>query len=80
MFLFKIKGKKMDTEKFILETDSNGNLKQIPKFPPNAQLKIIVLTEKSSPRRKPSSKIAGKGKILGDIMTTMTTEDWNALK
>ncbi|MDM8559505.1 type II toxin-antitoxin system prevent-host-death family antitoxin [Candidatus Parabeggiatoa sp. HSG14] len=31
-------------------------------------------------RRKPSSKIAGKGKILGDIMTPVVAiEEWNVL-
>jgi antitoxin YefM len=31
-------------------------------------------------RRKPSAKIAGKGQILGDIVTpVVTAEDWGAL-
>ena len=34
----------------------------------------------STLQRKPSAKIAGKGKILGDIMTPIVaTEDWSAL-
>ncbi len=32
-------------------------------------------------RRKPSAKIAGKGRILGDIMSPVSVaEDWDALR
>jgi len=72
----------MYTEKLILETDANGHLKQIPKLPPNIQL-VVVLKEnlpQLSSKRKPSTKIAGKGLIKGDIMEPVTNaEDWNAL-
>jgi hypothetical protein len=30
--------------------------------------------------RRPSPRIAGKGKILGDIMTPLSENDWDALK
>jgi hypothetical protein len=33
----------MDAERLILETDAAGNLKQVPKLPPNKQLEVIVL-------------------------------------
>jgi hypothetical protein len=34
----------------------------------------------SNPNRKPSSKIAGKGMILGDIISPIVPiEDWNVL-
>jgi len=74
----------MHAEKIILETDQQGNLLQIPKLPPNAQLEAIFLVLNQSlpspKRRKPSSLIAGKGKIVGDIIASAALEsEWDAL-
>lgn len=73
----------MHAEKVILETDQQGRLLQIPTLPPNAQLEAIflVLKQSSQPaRRKPSALIAGKGKILGDILAPIASEnEWDAL-
>lgn len=74
----------MHAEKIILETDQQGNLLQIPKLPPNAQLEAIFLVLNQSlpapKRRKPSTLIAGKGKIIGDIVAPVATEsEWDAL-
>jgi hypothetical protein len=33
----------MDAERLILETDAAGNLKQVPRLPPNKQLEVIFL-------------------------------------
>jgi hypothetical protein len=33
----------MDAERLILETDALGNLKQVPKLPPNKRLEAIFL-------------------------------------
>ncbi len=33
----------MDAERLILETDASGNLKQVPKLPPNKHLEAIFL-------------------------------------
>jgi len=76
--------KSMHAEKIILETDQQGNLLQIPKLPPNAQLEAIFLVLNQSPpppkRRKPSTLIDRKGKIVGDIMAPAATErEWDAL-
>jgi len=79
--------KTMYAEKLMLETDTHGYLKQLPRLPPNVQLEAIflVLTEYSQPsssipRRKPSPKIAGQGRILGDIVAPVTAPaDWEVL-
>ncbi|GEM_PF-194765 len=79
--------KTMYAEKLILETDTHGYLKQLPRLPPNVQLEAIflVLTEypqssSSIPRRKPSPKIVGQGRILGDIVAPVTAPaDWEVL-
>jgi len=41
----------MQVERLILETDGLGNLKQIPKLPPNKQVEVIfrVLDEAKEP-------------------------------
>jgi len=33
----------MEAKRLILETDAAGNLKQVPKLPPNQQVEVIVL-------------------------------------
>jgi hypothetical protein len=72
----------MDAERLMLETDPSGNLKQIPKLPPNKQLEVIFLivgdsTEVSVKRRQPHPDILGKTKIYGNIMDTVAEADWN---
>jgi len=72
----------MDAEKLILETDASGNLRHVPKLPPNKQLEAILLVvgnaaESDVKRRKPHPDIAGKVKILGNIIDTIPEADWN---
>ena len=73
----------MHAEKVILETNHKGQIISLPTLPPNAQLEAIflVLDQNTKKTRKgPSKKIAGKGKITGDIMNPVVeAEDWNAL-
>ncbi|MDX9788431.1 MAG: hypothetical protein RBT11_16760 [Desulfobacterales bacterium] len=76
----------MQAEKMLVETDQYGRLLQQPKLPPNARMEAIFLlledTRKSGRAiRKPSKKIMGKGKIIGDIMAPVAPiEDWDALR
>jgi hypothetical protein len=72
----------MDTERLMLETDHSGNLKRIPKLPPNKQLEaiflvVVDLTEVNVKRRQPHPDIVGKTKIYGNIMDTVPEADWN---
>jgi hypothetical protein len=73
----------MQAERLILETDGHGHLTQQPKLPANARLEAIFLVLEELPRnkkRQPPSEIAGKGKILGDIISpVIPPEDWDAL-
>jgi hypothetical protein len=76
----------MQAEKILIETDQYGRMLKQPKLPPNARMEaIFLLLEDSRKRgkatRKPSAKIGGKGKIIGDIMAPVTLlEDWEALR
>jgi hypothetical protein len=75
----------MHAEKIILKTDDQGHLLDVPKLPANAQLEAIFLVLNQSPpklqKRKPSVLIAGKGNIIGDIMSPVATaEEWDALR
>jgi hypothetical protein len=61
----------MDAEKLILETDASGNLRHVPKLPPNKQLEAIFLvvgnaTESDVKRRTPHPDIAGKINNFGE--------------
>ncbi|RWX48914.1 hypothetical protein VT99_10444 [Candidatus Electrothrix marina] len=63
----------MRAKKMILETDRHGRLLYQPDLPAGIRIEAIFLIpekkEKTGKRRKPSPRIYGKGKILGDIMT-----------
>ncbi len=74
----------MRAEKIILETDQYGRLLHQPHFPPNTRMEAIFLMpeneEKGKKRRKPSTKIMGKGRITGDILSPVVPlSDWEAL-
>lgn len=73
----------MHAEKVILETNQDGQIIGLPKLPPNAQLEAIFLVLNQIPKKQkrvPSAKIAGKGKIMGDIISPVVeTDDWDAL-
>lgn len=73
----------MYAERLIVETDAQGHLYDLPKLPPNVKVEIImlVLGEVHPPRRQPPPSIAGKGEILGDIVSpAVPEEDWNVLR
>ncbi len=74
----------MYAERIILETDTAGNIKSVPKLPPNRQVEAIflVLEERDIPlapgqRRRPHPDIAGRLKMLGDVMSSAPAADWN---
>ena len=74
----------MYAERLILETDVAGNLKQIPLLPANKQLEAIFLViAESKPGkmfRQPHQDIAGKTKIMGNIIDAAPESDWNLPK
>ena len=74
----------MQAEKLILETDKDGHLIQQPKLPANARVEAIFLVLEELPskkKRQPPADIAGKGKIVGDIIAPVVPpEDWDALQ
>lgn len=74
----------MYAERLILETDVSGKLKQIPVLPANKQLEAIFLviaeTTQAKPCRQPHPDIAGKGKIMGNIIDTAPMADWDLPK
>ncbi len=72
----------MYAERLILETDQSGKPKHLPKLPPNKQLEIILLVlddvhERQPPHRSPHPDIAGKTRILGDIISSVPETDWD---
>lgn len=75
----------MQAKKIFLETDQYGQLLHQPNLPPNSRIEAIFLIiedkMKEKKRRKASSKILGKGKIMGDIISPISPiEDWEALQ
>lgn len=77
----------MNTERLLLDTDHKGNLKGLPKFPPNKQVEVIFLIvdkpeqkKRMRRRRFPHRDIAGKMRMMGNIFDTASEEDWNLPK
>lgn len=74
----------MYAERLILETDFSGKLKHVPVLPANKQLEAIFLvideTSQAKPQRQPHQDIAGKAKIIGDIIDAAPATDWNLPK
>jgi hypothetical protein len=75
----------MHTEHLLLETDKLGNLRGIPKFPPNKQVEITfsvldTFEQKPCKKRFPHKNIAGKMEILGNIFDSASEIDWNLPK
>ncbi len=72
----------MQAQRLILETDERGNLKQVPKLPPNQQFEVIFLvlaetTEPSIKRRTPHPDLAGQVQILAsNIIGSVPDSDW----
>jgi hypothetical protein len=72
----------MQTEHLVLESDNAGNLKGIPKFPPNKRVEItfLVIDEPEKQLRKrriPHRDIAGKTRIIGDVFNSTSESDWH---
>jgi hypothetical protein len=71
----------MHAERLIIETDHSGSPKEFPKLPPNKQLEIIfrVLDDNipGERLRTPHRDIAGKVRIIGDIINTVPEIDWD---
>jgi hypothetical protein len=74
----------MHAERIILETDTQGNIKNAPKLPPNRHVEAIFLVLDESetpappkPRRRPHQDIAGRLRILGDVMSSAPGNEWN---
>ena len=66
----------MEAKKIIVETDEAGHLKIPLQLSPNTQFEVILLTlNKKIAAQKASTKIFGKGKIIGDILTPVIDEE-----
>jgi len=75
----------MNTERLLLDTDNKGNLKGLPKFPPNKKVEAIFMIidrpdQKICTRRFPHRDIAGKIRMMGNIFDAVSENDWNLPK
>jgi hypothetical protein len=77
----------MQAQKLLLKTNAQGKLEGLPDFKPNQHVELILLfNEESEPEtkpiyRKPPPELAGKIKILGDIISPVSEkDDWDVLK
>ena len=77
----------MQAQKLLLKTNSQGKLEGLPVFMPNQTVELILLFNEEITSvakqiyRKPPAELAGKIKILGDIISPVIEEnDWDALK
>jgi len=72
----------MYTEWLTTETDHMGNLKDIPKLPPNKKVEVIFFVESEDQdstkliHRKPHPDVFGKNLISDDIFDSIPESDW----
>ncbi len=76
----------MNAERLILKTNAQGWITGLPQFEPNQEVELIVLFSKKNivknkpVYRTPPAALAGKMKILGDIIAPVVEEEeWDAL-
>ncbi len=70
----------MDVERLIVETDHSGSPKIFPKLPPNKKLETSFRVPGDTPGdrlRTPHRGIAGKVRIIGDIINTVPNIVWD---
>jgi hypothetical protein len=69
----------MQLQHIILETDQLGNIKNIPKLPPNKKIEGIFFvlddTDTLSPQM-PHPDLAGQVQIFGSIFESVPEQDW----
>ncbi len=67
----------MQATRLIVETNEHGQIVYLPPLSPNVRMEAIFLVLDEPPasrRRQPPPEIAGKGRILGDIISPVG--DW----
>ena len=73
----------MGSQRIVLETDENGQPKNLPKFPPESRIEAIFMFPDASVDknvRTPAPELSAITKIRGDIIKPATLEkDWEAL-
>ncbi len=72
----------MYAERVMLETDRAGGVKRMPRLPPNKQFEAIFLVIDApvagqGVQRHPHVDIAGKMRLLGDVMSSAPRSDWD---
>ena len=76
----------MQAEKWVLETNANGELNGLPLLPPNTKVEVILLfsppaVAPTKPKRRPPEQLAGQIQILGDIIEpAIPPEEWDTLR
>ncbi len=70
----------MYAERVIVETDQFGVLKSLPKLPANKQLEaifLVVSAHNKNYQRQPHRDIAGKMRLIGDVVNCVPSSDWD---
>lgn len=76
----------MQAEKWILETDAQGQLRGLPVLPPHTSVEVILLFSSPIPndlkkKRTPPAELAGQVAFLADILQPVApAEEWDVLK
>jgi hypothetical protein len=77
----------MNAERLFLTTDAQGCITGLPQFEPNQEVELIVLFSKKQAHtrqpvyRKPPVELAGKVKILADVIAPVVDEnEWGVLQ
>lgn len=82
---FGFEGRHMNKKRLLLDTDNKGNLKGLPKFPPDKKVEASFMIvdkpdQKICTRRFPHRDIAGKIRITGNVFDSIYGNEWNLPK
>ncbi|WP_295577915.1 hypothetical protein [uncultured Lamprocystis sp.] len=74
----------MQATRLIVETNEHGQIIYLPPLSPGVRMEAIFFVLDEPPvsrQRQPPPDIAGKGRILGDIIAPVSDpDDWEALR
>jgi hypothetical protein len=69
----------MQTQRIVTQVDATGHLIGLPLLPPGQMVEVIMsVLDKPTRvvRRKPPKKLQSTVRIIGDVLSTASSEDW----
>ncbi|MDY0301241.1 MAG: hypothetical protein RBQ99_06620 [Trichlorobacter sp.] len=71
----------MQAQRIVTKADATGHLTGLPLMPPGRPVEVIMLLldnqiPATRPRRKPPTRLQGKIRETGDVLSSASVDDW----